>query len=213
MDDHYGAGIVDASAALKKARDGRGAGELGLAGAVALLGIDADAPARDRGRAPGARLRGRVAGRFVGAVLPARRCCRSRGRTCTPSAAALSGGFADTLTGALGSRQPAACTARSRRWRLTVLLYGVRKLRPALAGFGFGVAGALLFAAVSGTVDVRLRARLPRPDLAGRPRGRRRPVRHRGHPQGVTPASAAAERVGVSGKPLREAPFARGGTG
>ena len=38
---------------------------------------------------------------------------------------------------------------------LTVLLYGVRKLRPALAGFGFGVAGALLFAAVSGTVDVR----------------------------------------------------------
>ena len=39
VDDHYGAGIVDASAALKKARDGRGAGEFGLAGAVALLGI------------------------------------------------------------------------------------------------------------------------------------------------------------------------------
>jgi hypothetical protein len=36
-----------------------------------------------------------------------------------------------------------------------VLLYGVRKLRPALAGFGFGVAGALLFAAVARTVDVR----------------------------------------------------------
>jgi len=38
---------------------------------------------------------------------------------------------------------------------LTVLLYGVRKLRPALAGFGFGIAGTLLFAAVTGTVDVR----------------------------------------------------------
>ena len=38
---------------------------------------------------------------------------------------------------------------------LTVLLYGVRRLRPALAGFGFGVAGALMFAAISGTVDVR----------------------------------------------------------
>ena len=34
-------------------------------------------------------------------------------------------------------------------------MYGVRRLRPALAGFGFGIAGALLFAAVSGTVDVR----------------------------------------------------------
>ena len=36
-----------------------------------------------------------------------------------------------------------------------MLLYGVQRLRPALAGFGFGVAGALLFAAVTGTVDVR----------------------------------------------------------
>ena len=39
VDDHYGAGIVDASAALTKARDGRGAGELGLATAVSLLGM------------------------------------------------------------------------------------------------------------------------------------------------------------------------------
>jgi len=38
---------------------------------------------------------------------------------------------------------------------LTVLLYGVPRLRPALAGFGFGIAGALLFAAVTSTVDVR----------------------------------------------------------
>jgi len=38
---------------------------------------------------------------------------------------------------------------------LTALLYGARRTRPALAGFGFGVAGVLLFAAVSNTIDVR----------------------------------------------------------
>src|SRR5206468_2320990 len=39
VDDHYGAGIVDAGAALTKAADARGAGELGLAGAAALFGL------------------------------------------------------------------------------------------------------------------------------------------------------------------------------
>jgi len=39
VDDHYGAGIIDANAALKKTQDGRGAGELGLGAAAALLGI------------------------------------------------------------------------------------------------------------------------------------------------------------------------------
>ena len=38
---------------------------------------------------------------------------------------------------------------------LTVLFYGKARLRPALAGFGFGIAGVLLFAAVTNTVDVR----------------------------------------------------------
>ena len=85
VDDHYGAGIVDAAAALKKTRDGRGAGELGLAGAVALLGIDADAAARDRGRTPRTGLRRRVARGLVGSVLPARPAAAVAGRTCTPS--------------------------------------------------------------------------------------------------------------------------------
>ena len=65
---------------------------------------------------------------------------------------ALSDGFAGTLAGAIGPN-PVALSAIA-PLALTVLLYGVRKLRPALAGFGFGVAGALLFAAISGTVDV-----------------------------------------------------------
>jgi hypothetical protein len=70
----------------------------------------------------------------------------------------LSTGYVDTLAGALGAGVGGASPlvySAALPLALTVLLYGVRKLRPALAGFGFGVAGALLFAAVSGTVDVR----------------------------------------------------------
>jgi serine protease len=152
MDDHYGAGIVDASAALKKTRDGRGAGELGLAGAVALLGMTL---MRRRGVAverlgPGfaaALLAGSSGLFFLPGLLP-QSWTHLHG-----VGAALSGGFADTLTGALGSN-PLVYSAIA-PLALTVLFYGARKLRPALAGFGFGVAGALLFAAVSGTVDVR----------------------------------------------------------
>jgi serine protease len=152
VDDHYGAGIVDASAALKKTRDGRGAGELGLAGAVALLGMTL---MRRRGLAverlgPGfvvALLAGSSGLFFLPGLLP------QSWTHVHAVGAALSGGFTDTLTGALGSN-PLVYSAIA-PLALTVLLYGVRKLRPALAGFGFGVAGALLFAAVSGTVDVR----------------------------------------------------------
>jgi serine protease len=152
VDDHYGAGIVDASAALKKTRDGRGAGELGLAGAVALLGMTL---MRRRGitverLGPGfavALLAGSSGLFFLPGLLP------QSWTHLHAVGAALSGGFAETLTGALGSN-PLVYSAIA-PLALTVLLYGVRKLRPALAGFGFGVAGALLFAAVSGTVDVR----------------------------------------------------------
>jgi hypothetical protein len=38
---------------------------------------------------------------------------------------------------------------------LTGLFYGVPRLRGALAGLGFGIAGALLFAAIAGAFDVR----------------------------------------------------------
>jgi serine protease len=151
VDDHYGAGIVDANAALKKALDGRGAGELGLAAAMSLLGI---ALIRRRG----------IAVEKLGVGFAAALIAGSSGLFFLPGllpqswthahavGAALSGGFADTLSGALGPN-PVVLSALA-PLALTVLLYGVRKLRPALAGFGFGVAGALLFAAVSGTVDV-----------------------------------------------------------
>jgi serine protease len=151
VDDHYGAGIVDASAALKKTRDGRGAGEVGLAGAFALLGIMV---MRRKGAAierlgPGfvaALVAGSSGLFFLPGLLP---------QSWTHAHAvgtALSGGATDVLAGALGAN-PLVYSAVI-PLGLTVLLYGARKLRPALAGLGFGVAGALLFAAVSGTVDV-----------------------------------------------------------
>jgi serine protease len=152
IDDRYGAGVVDAGAALNKVRTGRGAGELGLAGALALLGVSL---MRRKGRGIERLGLGFVLALVAGSsglfllpfVVPAGH----------PAVAALSSGFALTAAGALG---PAAY-GNPLLWSaigplaLTVLLYGVRKARPALAGFGFGVAGALLFAALTGTVDVR----------------------------------------------------------
>ncbi len=85
VDDHYGAGIVDAGAALSKAADARGAGELGLAGAAApLRPADASPPRRAASKswASGSPPR----------WWPARRVCSScaisspaAGRTRTPS--------------------------------------------------------------------------------------------------------------------------------
>ena len=154
VDDHYGAGIVDASAALKKARDGRGAGELGLAAAVSLLGMML---MRRRGLAVERLGVGFVAALIVGSsglfflpgLLP-----QSWTHAHTVGVA-LSDGFTGTFAGVFGSAGNPLAFSAVAPLALTVLLYGVRKLRPLLAGFGFGVAGALLFAAVSGTVDVR----------------------------------------------------------
>ena len=69
---------------------------------------------------------------------------------------AVSEGFPLALANALGpvgTGNPLVWSAVA-PLALVVLLYGVGRFRPALAGFAFGVAGALLFAAVSGVVDV-----------------------------------------------------------
>jgi serine protease len=152
IDDHYGAGVVDAEAALVKARGGRGAGEFGLAASLAMLGAFA---MRRRGRGLE-----RVGLGFVAALVAG-----SSGlfllpfvvSSAHPIVAALSSGFATSVAGGLGAwahGNPLLWSAAV-PLLLTGLLYGVRRSRPALAGFGFGVAGALLFAAVAGTVDVR----------------------------------------------------------
>jgi serine protease len=156
VDDHYGAGIVDASAALKKASDGRGAGELGLAGAAALFGL---AFMRRRG------LRFERLGLGFVAALVAGSSGLFFLRDLVPAgwsgahavASMLSTGYTDGVGGIFGSvgqGNPLVWSALA-PILLTGVLYGVRRLRPALAGFGFGVAGALLFAAVSGTIGVR----------------------------------------------------------
>ena len=173
VDDHYGAGIVDAAAALHKARDGRGGEELGLGLAAGLLGL---ALMRRRGIAVGKLGLGALAAFVVGASgldlhlgRPAVLVARARGRRacCRP---------ATPISRPVRSA-PRWSTAPPRRSLLTLLLYGVRRLRPALAGFGFGVAGALLFAAIAHTVDLRFIPDALEPDLAGRPGGDRRPVR------------------------------------
>ncbi|HET6147403.1 MAG TPA: S8 family serine peptidase [Polyangia bacterium] len=153
IDDHYGAGIVDAAAALKKTELGRGAGELGLGGGMALLGA---LLIRRRGRSTIRTGLGFAAALVAGSsglfVLPYLVSASAH-----PVVAALSSGFTLDVANALG---PAA-HGNPLLWSailpmtLTVLLYGVARLRPALAGFGFGIAGALLFAAVAGTIDVR----------------------------------------------------------
>jgi serine protease len=151
IDDHYGAGIADANAALRKAKDGKGAGEFGLAAAISLLGL---ALMRRRG----------IAVEKLGLGFAAALIAGSSGLFFLPEllpqswthvhavGAALSDGVADTMAGAIGSNPLVLSAAVP--LVLTAVLYGVRKLRPALAGLGFGVAGALLFAAISGTIDV-----------------------------------------------------------
>jgi serine protease len=151
VDDHYGAGIVDAAAALHKARDGRGAGELGLGFAASLLGL---AVMRRR----------RIAIAQLGLGFAAALVAGSSGLFFLPGltpeswthahavAGMLSGGITDLATGPLSATLLYSALAPV---GLMVLLYGVRRLRPALAGFGFGVAGALLFTAVAHTVDLR----------------------------------------------------------
>jgi serine protease len=160
FDDHYGAGLVDAGAALRKIQAGRGFGELGLGGGLAMLGV---CLLRRRGRSfdrlgPGfaAALVAGSSGLFLLPFLVPSFLSSMAGAI-RPAVAILSSGFPLGVADVLG---PAA-HGNPLLWSaaiplaLTALLYGVKRLRPALAGFGFGVAGALLFAAVAGTVDVR----------------------------------------------------------
>jgi serine protease len=150
VDDHYGAGIVDASAALRKARDGRGAEELGLGLAAGLLGL---VLTRRRGIAMGKLGFGALAAFVVGASgLDLTWAIPLSWHHAHTAAGVLSSGFTDLAGG------PASATLVYSAFApvlLTLLFYGFRKLRPMLAGFGFGVAGALLFAAIAHTVELR----------------------------------------------------------
>ena len=150
LDDHYGAGIVDAAAALHKTRDARGGEELGLGLAAGLLGL---VLTRRRGIAVAKLGFGALAAFVVGASgLDLTWAIPLSWSHAHAAAGVLSGGFTDLSGGPLSATLVYSATVPV---LLTLLLYGVRRLRPALAGFGFGVAGALLFAAIAHTVDLR----------------------------------------------------------
>jgi serine protease len=150
VDDHYGAGIVDAAAALRKARGGRNGEELGLGLAAGLLGL---ALVRRRGIAVGKLGLGALAAFFVGGSgLDLTWAVPASWTHAHAVAGVLSTGYTDLACGSLSATLVYSAAAPV---LLTLLLYGVRRLRPALAGFGFGVAGALLFAAIAHTVDLR----------------------------------------------------------
>jgi serine protease len=171
IDDHYGAGLADARAALVKIRTGRGTGELGLGALMAVLGLSF---VSRRGRLAGGVVPGAgfIAALVVGSsglfFMPALLSFLWRGGLTqgNPIIDLASTGLLDAADGLL----PVAFRGNPLLWSallpvgLTGLLYGAGRLRGALAGFGFGVAGALLFAAIASTFDVRVV-----PDLLDRP--------------------------------------------
>ena len=162
VDDHYGAGIVDAAAALHKARDARGGEELGLGLAAGLLGL---VLTRRRGIAVGKLGLGALAAFVVGASgLDLTWAIPLSWSHAHAVAGVLSGGYTDLSAGPLSATLVYSAAVPV---LLTLLLYGVRRLRPALAGFGFGVAGALLFAAIAHTVDLRFIPDALEPDWLG----------------------------------------------
>ncbi len=150
--DHYGAGIVDAQAALDKTKRSRGLASLGLGANLALLAL---ARARRRPRMS----------RFGVGTLGAALVFAASGLFFLPwlgapawlSDSILGKGALSSLAGLMGPAGQGNPLLWSALLPLTAiaLLLGVRRLRPALSGLCFGVAGALLFAACALPADIR----------------------------------------------------------
>jgi serine protease len=149
VDDHYGAGIIDAGAALRKTTTVKGAGGLGLGAALGLLGL------------AGLRRRGRLAA--LGWSAPAGLVVGASGLFFLPLLVGLPGPLAflgvsiteaipATFSG-LGLGNPLLLSA-ALPFAAVALLAGVQRLRPVLGGLAFGVAGALALVAVTAAVDV-----------------------------------------------------------
>jgi serine protease len=184
LDDHYGAGLVDARAALSKIKNGRGTGELGLGGLMALLGVSFLSGRRRNltGGNVGGIAGSMAAGGHTGWGFPVALVLGSSGffllpsllsacgATCLTHCGTVANVFSAGALDAADALLPASLRGTPLVWSallpvgLTGLLYGQAKLRGVLAGFGFGVAGALLFAAIASTFDIRLM-----PDLLDRP--------------------------------------------
>lgn len=155
-DDRYGAGVVDAQAALRRIKGARGIGELGLAGAIALLGVSLLAR---RGRSVERLGVPFVAALVMGSsglfVLPFLMPAGLTDSTGTGWFAALSSGVLDAAsTWGVLHGNPLLWSALL-PVGLVAVGYGPRRMRGALAGLSFGMAGTLLFAAIAGAFDVR----------------------------------------------------------
>jgi len=150
IDDHYGAGIADAEAALRKARSSRGAGSLGLGAGLGLLGLFG---MRRREKLGGVRTWTFAGALVLGAsglfFLPGMPAWLAE----SPIGAGALGSVA-FLLGPAGQGNPLLWSALLPIGTVA-LFYGVRSLRSALAGLAFGVAGGLLFAACAYTADIR----------------------------------------------------------
>ena len=150
IDDHYGAGIADAGAALRKARSSRGAGSLGLGAGLGLLSL---CGMRRREKLGGGRTWTFAGALMLGAsglfFLPG----MPTGLADSPIGAGALSSLA-LLLGPSGQGNPLLWSALL-PVAAVALLYGVRCLRPTLAGLAFGVAGALLFAACAYTASIR----------------------------------------------------------
>jgi serine protease len=152
IDDHYGAGIADAQAALQKARGSRGVASLGLATALGLLGLGG---MRRREKLGGARAWG-----FAGALVLGASGLFFLPSLPTPAWLAdspIGTGALESLAFLLGPASQGNPLLWSALFPFgaVALLYSVGSLRPALAGLAFGVAGGLLFAACAYPADVR----------------------------------------------------------
>jgi serine protease len=149
VDDHYGAGIVDAQAALSRAKSVTGAGGLGLAGALALVGLSG---LRRRGRL------GKLGGGFAGGMI-----LGASGLFFLPLLLHLPGPLAALGVG-MPEMIPAAFAGFGQGNPLlfgallplgaVALLGGVRPLRGWIGGLCFGIAGALAVSALLGAMNV-----------------------------------------------------------
>jgi serine protease len=149
VNDRYGAGIVDAGAALKKARTVKGAGGLSLGAALGLLALG------------GLRRRRQLAALGWGA--PAGLLVGASGLFFLPLLVSLPGFLSFLGVGVtemvpatfagIGAGNPLLLSA-ALPFVAVALLSGVRKLRPAVGGLAFGVAGALAALAITNSLDV-----------------------------------------------------------
>ena len=159
INDHYGAGIVDAGRALDRVKETRGGGALAFAGTLAL-GITSTLRRRKRllGGGRTTFLMGLVMGSSGLFFLPA--VLAWFGATSptilAPLVSGVPSGLAALLSHLLGSSAhgtPLFMSAILPTLAIGLGL-GIRTMRPALAGFSIGVAGLLLCLATSGLIDV-----------------------------------------------------------